>query len=259
MKGKSMLEAIFTENVLTITLTGLYQWDYGQKLYIKGLELGETEQIHFSNTKEKEAIVMPLVKHGEQYICDIPNVLLEKWWDITAWVYDVGENSGETIRTVILKVEPRVKPQDFISTNPDANDILSDVLNKIDQNIKDNEQFKTEITVILKVEPRVKPQDFISTNPDANDILSDVLNKIDQNIKDNEQFKTEIKFDQEQFQSEIEAFLKDNNKLSVSSYLSEAEIDEIMKGTYVEQGGDEPSQSVTGEPIDLPTLNDIFK
>ena len=207
-----MLEAIFTENVLTITLNGLYQWDYGQKLHIKGLELGETEQIHFSNTKEKEAIVMPLVKHGEQYICDIPNVLLEKWWDITAWVYDVGENSGETIRTVILKVEPRVKPQDFISTNPDANDILSDVLNKIDQNIKDNEQFKTE-----------------------------------------------IKFDQEQFQSEIEAFLKDNNKLSVSSYLSEAEIDEIMKGTYVEQGGDEPSQSVTGEPIDLPTLNEIFK
>lgn len=207
-----MLEAIFTENVLTITLAGLYQWDYGQKLYIKGLSLGEAEEIHFANPKEKEAIVMPLVKSGEHYICDVPNILLEKSLDIICWIYDIGTNSGETIRTVILKVEPRAKPQDFISTNPDANDILSDVLNKIDKNIKDNEAFKTE-----------------------------------------------IKFDQEQFQSEIEAFLKDNNKLSVSSYLTNTEIDEIINGTYVEQGGDEPNQSVSGEPIDLPTLNDIFK
>ena len=140
-----MLEAIFTENVLTITLAGLYQWDYGQKLYIKGLELDATEQIHFSNQKEKEAIVMPLVKKGEHYICDIPNVLLEKSLDIICWIYDIGANSGETIRTVILKIEPRAKPQDFISTNPDANDILSDALDKINQNFKDNEAFKTEI------------------------------------------------------------------------------------------------------------------
>ena len=53
---------------------------------------------------------------------------------------------GKTIKTIILKVENRAKPQDFISENPDAIDILSDVVNKVNQNIKDNAEFKEDIT-----------------------------------------------------------------------------------------------------------------
>ena len=47
------------------------------------------------------------------------------------------------------------------------------------------------------------------------------------------------------------------DKLSVSSHLTESEIDQIIDGTYVEAGGDEPV--VEGEPIDLETLNGIFQ
>ena len=217
------LEAIFGETTETVTLSGLYQWDYGQKLYIKGLNLPSTLEIHFSNKKVNEAIVMVATTEGEYTIVDIPNKLLEENKDIIAYIFYTHATEGKTLKKVVLKVEERTKPQDFISENPDASGLLEDVLNKINQNIKDNAQFKTDLEA------------------------------------DQEQFQTEIKFGQEQFRSEIEAFLQDNNKLSVSSYLSEVEIDEIMKGTYIEQGGDEPSQSVTGEPIDLPTLNEIFK
>lgn len=141
-----MLEAIFNEAIQTVTLTGLFQWDYGQKLYIKGIELPEAMEVHFSNNKEKEAIVMPAIKEGEHIVVDVPNVLLEKSLDITAWVYEVTAESGETLKTIILKVEPRIKPQDFISTNPDAEDLLAETINKINQNIADNAIFKNQIT-----------------------------------------------------------------------------------------------------------------
>lgn len=141
-----MIDAIFSEVIQTVTLTGLFQWDYGQKLQIKGLTLGETMEVHFSNVKDKEAVVMVATKQGDSYIVDIPNILLEKSLDIIAWIYAIGSNSGETVKTAILKVEPRIKPQDFVSQNPDAQALLDDVLNKINNNIKDNAEFKQNIT-----------------------------------------------------------------------------------------------------------------
>ena len=141
-----MIDAIFSEVIQTVTLTGLFQWDYGQKMQIKGLTLGETMEVHFSNVKDKEAVVMVATKQGDSYIVDIPNILLEKSLDIIAWIYAIGSNSGETVKTAILKVEPRIKPQDFVSQNPDAQALLDDVLNKINNNIKDNAEFKQNIT-----------------------------------------------------------------------------------------------------------------
>ena len=112
-----MLEAIFQEGILSLTLAGLTQWDYGQKLTIKGLTVSSALEVHFSNNAEKEAIVMSATKSGSDIITEIPNVLLEKDKDITAWVYTDDGQSGETIRTIVLKVTPRIKPADYISEN----------------------------------------------------------------------------------------------------------------------------------------------
>lgn len=140
-----MLEAIFTETTMTVTLTGLTQWDYGQKLYIKGLELPEVLEVHFSNNREKEAIVRTAVTEGSYSVVAIPDVMLEKNADIIAYVYLVGHESGETIRSVILKVEPRVKPHNYVSAYPDAEKLLHDVLDKINNNIADNTSFKADM------------------------------------------------------------------------------------------------------------------
>lgn len=140
-----MLLAIFTENTLVVTLTGLFQWDYGQKLYIQGLDMDLVSEVHFSNSKEKEAIVMPAVKEGEYITCMIPDVLLTKDLDITAWVYDVQPTSGETVRTITLKVEPRTKPNNFTEFVPDGELILSDIVNLVNQSIADNEQWQQDL------------------------------------------------------------------------------------------------------------------
>ena len=84
-----MLEAIFNDMTETITLSGLYQYDQGRKLSIKGVNLEEVSEVHFSYFKEAEAIVAPATKQGDAVICTIPDEVLTKPVDLYAWVYDV--------------------------------------------------------------------------------------------------------------------------------------------------------------------------
>ena len=112
-----MLEAIFQEGILSLKLSGLTQWDYGQKLKIKGLGVTSNVEVHFSNNAEKLAIVMQASASGSDLVVDVPNVLLEKDKDITAWVYTDTGKEGETIRTIYLPVKTRIKPADYVSEN----------------------------------------------------------------------------------------------------------------------------------------------
>ena len=208
-----MLEAIFNETIQAVTLTGLTQWDYGQKLYIKGLNLPEVIQVHFSNDRETEAIVRVGNKQGEHIVVDIPNELLEKYYDITAWIYVVGENSGETIRVIYLKVDSRKKPQDFISHNPSAEDLLQDLIDKVNQNITDNAEFKKDIT-----EQQTNFEKTITKQ--QNDFETAITNK--QN-----NFETEITERQESFEQRVE-----NKTGYTREEADERFIPTALQGTY---------------------------
>lgn len=140
-----MIEVVFTETVTSITAAGLFQWDYGQELRIKGISMSTVSEVHFSNSKEKEALVVPAVDQGEYITCQIPDVLLTKNVDIIAYIYDIQSTSGETVRTITLKVEARPKPANFNDQYEDAEVMLEDVVNLVNQQIASNAQFKTEM------------------------------------------------------------------------------------------------------------------
>lgn len=136
-----MIDVTFKDGIDKVYADGLYQYDYGQQLRIKGVNVPEVLEIHFSNGTQSEATVMAAILDEGNIISEIPNYLLEKSLNINAWIYVTDENSGETIKTIILKVKARAKPQDFVSVNPDAQDLLAAVLNKINQNIEENDRF----------------------------------------------------------------------------------------------------------------------
>lgn len=223
-----MLEAIFNDIVNTVTVTGLTQWDRGRKLHIKGLSLPETIQVHFANKINKDAIVMVGVKEKEYIVVEIPNMLLEMPYDCYAWIYLTNENMGKTIKTIILKVENRAKPQDFISENPDATDILSDVVNKINQNIKDNAEFKEDIT-----EQQSKFENKITTQQSK--------------------FETEITTQQNQFETENEQkfneYYEELKKIS-ANFMSVEDVDRICGGEYDPIYDDYNAQSITQEELE---------
>ena len=47
-----MITAVFTDNSDYARATGLWQWDYGQRLRIDGLKLPTAVEIHFALTEQ---------------------------------------------------------------------------------------------------------------------------------------------------------------------------------------------------------------
>ena len=88
-----MITAVFTDNSDYARATGLWQWDYGQRLRIEGLHLPTAVEIHFALTEQSgDAITrVGTTKDGVTEVV-IPDSLLENQaagatYEIYAWIY----------------------------------------------------------------------------------------------------------------------------------------------------------------------------
>lgn len=104
------IKAIFPEGVTALTVHGLHQWDYGRKLEITHPDLPAMLEVHFAAAGSREAFVRPVAGVNGVAEVSVPDALLEQSKPILAWVYVVGEDSGETLLTVTLPVQERARP-----------------------------------------------------------------------------------------------------------------------------------------------------
>ena len=114
-----MITAVFTDNSDYARATGLWQWDYGQRLRIEGLKLPTAVEIHFALTEQSgDAITrVGTTKDGVTEVV-IPDSLLENQaagatYEIYAWIYLADKTSGETIKRISMQVKRRPKPEGF--------------------------------------------------------------------------------------------------------------------------------------------------
>ena len=112
-----MITAVFTDNSDYARATGLWQWDYGQRLRIEGLKLPTAVEIHFALTEQSgDAITrVGTTKDGVTEVV-IPDSLLENQaagatYEIYAWIYLADKTSGETIKRISVQVKRRPKPE----------------------------------------------------------------------------------------------------------------------------------------------------
>lgn len=98
----------------------LWQWDYGQKLRIQGLDLPTAVEIHFSLTEwSGESITR--VGNTVDGVTDviIPDSMLENetalqsTYNIYAFIYLTDDTSGETVKKIVMEVKTRPKPEAF--------------------------------------------------------------------------------------------------------------------------------------------------
>ena len=93
----------------------LWQYDYGQKIQIKGLNLPEIFEVLFSwKDLEKAKVVTGSTIDGISTV-DIPNIALEQRRMITAYIYLSDTTEGETVNTILLPVNRRKAPENFES------------------------------------------------------------------------------------------------------------------------------------------------
>lgn len=114
-----MITAVFTDNSDYARATGLWQWDYGQRLRIEGLKLPTAIEIHFALT-EQSGDAIPRVGTTKDSVTEvvIPDSLLENQaagatYEIYAWIYLADKTSGETIKRISMQVKCRPKPEGF--------------------------------------------------------------------------------------------------------------------------------------------------
>ena len=87
-----------------------YQWDTNQKITSPNFEVGD--EIHFFNIKQKNAIVVLAYRLEDKVVADVPNILLQSSYSITAYRY-VYES---TIEECTFTVTQRAKPDDYVYT-----------------------------------------------------------------------------------------------------------------------------------------------
>ena len=95
----------------TATVSGLYQWDYGQVLEIESTDLGTmVGEVHFACSNMSEAIVVPCNFVESVCTVTIPNECLEQSSTITAWIYEIAGTQGRTRKVITIPVTARTRP-----------------------------------------------------------------------------------------------------------------------------------------------------
>lgn len=86
-----------------------YQWDLNQHLVVENESI---KQLHFTNALITEALITEVIDG----VAAVPNILLQTDWDIVVY-----GTCGECVRdTAKFKVEPRIKPSDYVYTETET-------------------------------------------------------------------------------------------------------------------------------------------
>ncbi len=170
-----MIAANFPQGKTEIKIPALTQWDKYQKLAISGLDNTDNVfQVHFCNAGSKQAIVRIAYQNNNVHEVDIPNSLLKDKLTIFAYVYltdyeqaaEVNEltegeyftksgdvytkvtlpreyvggmtyykQKGTTVKTIIIPVIARKKPDDYIDEGDPSSEVLLEELLRYCQNL----------------------------------------------------------------------------------------------------------------------------
>ncbi|RGB58599.1 MULTISPECIES: hypothetical protein [Bacillota] len=103
-----MLQISYEKYESDKTMNGLYQWDYGQIIKINGIDANE---VHFQ--KNGKSVVCKVNKIGNGFIVKIPDVLLRDSNMLIAYMYEVNQDYGKTLKILRIPIIKRARPEDY--------------------------------------------------------------------------------------------------------------------------------------------------
>lgn len=133
------------------TIYNLTQWDVNQKLIVSvDQTVTIAPKVHFCNQKSEKALVVESTLSDNKIVADIPNILLQEPYRITAYVYletDIEDSSWKTIQTIEIPVRKRPKPDDYEYVENVKVVYLSEmikIVETLNQDIRDAESAREE-------------------------------------------------------------------------------------------------------------------
>ena len=110
--GINIVTANFSNGGRDSITRKLYQYDYGQKINIKGLNLPNTFEVHISN--DNNAITAETYIGNKNQI-EIPDKFLLSGENIYLWIFlHSTAEDGETRYTIIVPVQKKPKPEEAV-------------------------------------------------------------------------------------------------------------------------------------------------
>ena len=130
--------AIVTVNKNVYKVDSLYQWDSNQELEIHGLSVPTIPEIHFTNDAMGKAIVRQATMDNVGVITvEIPNSLLQKPYNITAYVCIYEDETFKSLYKIIIPVKSRKMPEDYTIQDDDGEIYSFKALeNKLDNTLR---------------------------------------------------------------------------------------------------------------------------
>lgn len=125
MATTKIVKAAFIGGFRRTVTRNLYQYDYGQKLILEGLDLPAYYEVHFANA---ECAAESTVMIGDTTGVDIPDEYLASGDAVFAWVFlhETGTD-GETRYTVEIPVTSRPEIPYIIPT-PEQKDVIDQAI-----------------------------------------------------------------------------------------------------------------------------------
>ncbi len=95
-----------------------YQWDTGQRLIVDGADM--CEEVHFVTRELNGALVVRIENQDGLRVANVPNLLLQSAYPITAYVYYRNADNRETRYARVFGVKSREKPSDYVYTETEV-------------------------------------------------------------------------------------------------------------------------------------------
>ncbi len=165
-----MITAIFNPGDKSITTEKLLQWDYGQVLSIKGLDLPKAVEIHFCVYTDSTTITTVGITTDDHTDVEIPDGLLQQERELRAYVYVADLEQGKTVRTVNIPIQSRQKPEiphtpedaeifrKAIKAVNDSADRAETAANTSEQNAKKTAEDRTAIEEMVETVSGIEQQ-----------------------------------------------------------------------------------------------------
>lgn len=124
MRGRTITLTVVDKRGKAAKTIPLYQYDYGQKLLIDGVELPEYYEVHFSNQQYGESVTVL----GDSTGVLIPDEMVATGENIYVWLFlHDTSNDGETEYFGVIPVIKRAQPTDITPT-PEEQNIITEVI-----------------------------------------------------------------------------------------------------------------------------------
>lgn len=124
--------------------TDFYQWDLDRKLIVGDKTIKE---VHFCNRTGECSLIRNVYEVNGMFLVDVPNVLLQKDWDIRVYGFDANYTKHNQRFNVIT----RTRPENYVYTDEELKtwEQLEERIDEIEENGVSEEQISTAVEKYL--------------------------------------------------------------------------------------------------------------